>query len=227
MSQQKQPQLKLNLNAPAYIPKTKINPPPQQSASKYTSLNVNSAAFIPKSKKTNTPSVTSQPRTQPEKPKPKKIVREYFVLDEDDKQEFNFDYDYMISFENWEICQETKLLSDEFLKHLEDFKIVETEQIKQNNTNNKGKKKYYGDKRNKEEKKKETVDLSNFGRKDFSKEISMAEQFKKKIDEEAEKDPIRFKITEYLNILTVDNYKNTAEKIYEIIEKILKIKKNF
>ena len=227
MSQQKQPQLKLNLNAPAYIPKTKINPPPQQSASKYTSLNVNSAAFIPKSKKTNTPSVTSQPRTQPEKPKPKKIVREYFVLDEDDKQEFNFDYDYMISFENWEICQETKLLSDEFLKHLEDFKIVETEQIKQNNTNNKGKKKYYGDKRNKEEKKKETVDLSNFGRKDFSKEISMAEQFKKKIDEEAEKDPIRFKITEYLNILTVDNYKNTAEKIYEIIEKDIENQEKF
>ena len=227
MSQQKQPQLKLNLNAPAYIPKTKINPPPQQSASKYTSLNVNSAAFIPKSKKTNTPSVTSQPMTQPEKPKPKKIVREYFVLDEDDKQEFNFDYDYMISFENWEICQETKLLSDEFLKHLEDFKIVETEQIKQNNTNNKGKKKYYGDKRNKEEKKKETVDLSNFGRKDFSKEISMAEQFKKKIDEEAEKDPIRFKITEYLNILTVDNYKSTSEKIYEIIEKDIENQEKF
>ena len=227
MSQQKQPQLKLNLNAPAYIPKTKINPPPQQSASKYTSLNVNSAAFIPKSKKTNTPSVTSQPMTQPEKPKPKKIVREYFVIDEDDKQEFNFDYDYMISFENWEICQETKLLSEEFLKHLEDFKIVETEQIKQNNVNNKGKKKYYGDKRNKEEKKKETVDLSNFGRKDFSKEISMAEQFKKKIDEEAEKDPIRFKITEYLNILTVDNYKNTAEKIYEIIEKDIENQEKF
>jgi hypothetical protein len=227
MSQQKQPQLKLNLNAPAYIPKTKINPPPQQSASKYTSLNVNSAAFIPKYKKKNTPSVTSQPMTQPEKPKPKKIVREYFVLDEDDKQEFNFDYDYMISFENWEICQETKLLSEEFLKHLEDFKIVETEQIKQNNTNNKGKKKYYGDKRNKEEKKKETVDLSNFGRKDFSKEISMAEQFKKKIDEEAEKDPIRFKITEYLNILTVDNYKSTSEKIYEIIEKDIENQEKF
>ena len=227
MSQQKQPQLKLNLNAPAYIPKTKINPPPQQSASKYTSLNVNSAAFIPKSKKTNIPSVTSQPMTQPAKPKPKKIVREYFVLDEDDKQEFNFDYDYMISFENWEICQETKLLSEEFLKHLEDFKIVETEQIKQNNTNNKGKKKYYGDKRNKEEKKKETVDLSNFGRKDFSKEISMAEQFKKKIDEEAEKDPIRFKITEYLNILTVDNYKSTSEKIYEIIEKDIENQEKF
>ena len=119
------------------------------------------------------------------------------------------------------------MISEEFLKHLEDFKIVETEQIKQNNVNNKGKKKYYGDKRNKEEKKKETVDLSNFGRKDFSKEISMAEQFKKKIDEEAEKDPIRFKITEYLNILTVDNYKSTSEKIYEIIEKDIENQEKF
>jgi hypothetical protein len=228
MSQQKQPQLKLNLNAPAYVPKNKNNQPPSQPPSqKQTKLNINSAAFIPKYKKTTATPAASKPQPQTEKPKPKKIVREYFVIDEDDKQEFNFDYDYMISFENWEICQETKLLSEEFLKHLEDFKIVETEQIKQNNANNKGKKKYYGDKRNKEEKKKENIDLSNFGRKDFSKEISLAEQFKKKIDEEAEKDPIRFKITEYLNILTVDNYKSTSEKIYEIIEKEIENQEKF
>ena len=229
MSQQKQPQLKLNLNAPAYVPKNKNNqPPPSQPPSqKQTKLNINSAAFIPKYKKTTATPAASKPQPQTEKPKPKKIVREYFVIDEDDKQEFNFDYDYMISFENWEICQEIKLLSEEFLKHLEDFKIVETEQIKQNNVNNKGKKKYYGDKRNKEEKKKENIDLSNFGRKDFSKEISLAEQFKKKIDEEAEKDPIRFKITEYLNILTVDNYKSTSEKIYEIIEKEIENQEKF
>lgn len=46
----------------------------------------------------------------------------------------------MISFENWEICQETKLLSEEFLKQLEDFKIVELESIKTGGQGNKGKK---------------------------------------------------------------------------------------
>ena len=228
MSEQK-PQLKLNLEAPAYIPKSKNIQSSQQPNEKRTSLSTAAKPFIPKSKKININPATSKPQAQPEpeKPKPKKIVKEYFVIDEDNNQQFNFDYDYMISFENWEICQETKLLSEEFLKHLEDFKIVEAEPIKQNNMNKKGKQKYYGDKRNKEGEKKKEVDLSNFGRKDYSKEISLAEQFKKKIDEEAEKDPIRFKITEYLNILTVDNYKSTSEKIYEIIEKEIENQEKF
>ena len=129
---------------------------------------------------------------------------------------YNFDYDYMISFEDWEICQETKLLSEDFLKHLENFKIVEKEPIKISNQNKSGgKKKNYKNQNN--EKKTET-DLSTFGRKDISKEIALAEEFKKKIDEEASKDPIRFQITEHLNILTVDNYKQTSENIYEIIK---------
>jgi hypothetical protein len=228
--------LKLNLDAEAYIPKFKTNAnaktplvqpqaPPKtpfhQSYSTqiphHTSLNINSKSFLPKNymKKFT----TVQP--QPPKPKEKKVYKEYFVIDEDDKQQFNFDYDYMISFEKWEICQEDKLLTPEFLKHLEDFKIMEAEPIKQNNMNNKGKKKYYGgDKKNKEnEKKKENKDLKDFSRKDFSKEIALAEQFKKNIDKEAEKDPVKFQITELLNILTKDNYKSIADQIYNIIEK--------
>ena len=38
------------------------------------------------------------------------------------------------------------------------------------------------------------------------------------MNEEERRDPIKFKITEYLNMLTVDNYKQTSENIYEIIE---------
>ena len=228
--------LKFNLDAKVYIPRFKINantqtPLVQPQASPktpfhqsystqiphHTSLNINSKSFLPKNymKKFT----TVQP--QPPKPKEKKVYKEYFVIDEDDKQQFNFDYDYMISFEKWEICQEDKLLTPEFLKHLEDFKIMEAEPIKQNNMNNKGKKKYYGgDKKNKEnEKKKENKDLKDFSRKDFSKEIALAEQFKKNIDKEAEKDPVKFQITELLNILTKDNYKSIAVQIYNIIEK--------
>ena len=228
--------LKFNLDAKLYIPRFMTNantqtPLVQPQASPktpfhqsystqiphHTSLNINSKSFLPKNymKKFT----TVQP--QPPKPKEKKVYKEYFVIDEDDKQQFNFDYDYMISFEKWEICQEDKLLTPEFLKHLEDFKIMEAEPIKQNNMNNKGKKKYYGgDKKNKEnEKKKENKDLRDFSRKDFSKEIALAEQFKKNIDKEAEKDPVKFQITELLNILTKDNYKSIADQIYNIIEK--------
>ena len=228
--------LKFNLDAKVYIPRFMTNAKTQtplvqpQASPKtpfhqsystqiphHTSLNINSKSFLPKNymKKFT----TVQP--QPPKPKEKKVYKEYFVIDEDDKQQFNFDYDYMISFEKWEICQEDKLLTPEFLKHLEDFKIMEAEPIKQNNMNNKGKKKYYGgDKKNKEnEKKKENKDLKDFSRKDFSKEIALAEQFKKNIDKEAEKDPVKFQITELLNILTKDNYKSIADQIYNIIEK--------
>ena len=39
------------------------------------------------------------------------------------------------------------------------------------------------------------------------------------INEEVEKDPIKYQISELLSIITKDNYKNTADQIYEIIEK--------
>ena len=221
--------LKLNLDATPYQPKSKMSTPlqpPSALSSSNTRLSIKAKPFIPKYKQKINATQTA-PKPEAPKPKPKKIDREYFVIDEDDKTQYDFDYEYMISFENWEICQETKLLTEEYLKHLEDFKIVEFEQIKQNNMKNKGRKNYYGDKKNKEEKKKENVDLSDFGRKDMSKEIALAEQFKKKIDEEAEKDPIRFKITEHLNKLTVDNYKITAQDIYQIIEKDIESQEKF
>ena len=231
MSSNNNDQIKLNLNAPEFIPRSKVNSTASQTKSKtqfhqsystpltqQTKLSINSKAFIPKFLAKKNTEMISKPETT--KPKQKKVYKEYFVIDEDDKQQFNFDYDYMISFENWEICKETKLLTEEFLQHLKDFEIIEEEPIKQNNNNNKGKKKYFGgDKKNKEgEKKKEIADLKDFGRKDFSKEIALAEQFKKNIDKEAEKDPIKFQITELLNILTKDNYKTTSDQIYAIIE---------
>ena len=224
--------LKLNLDAKPYVPKfmsTKLPQAPQTNSNPqiktHTSLSIQAKAYIPKSRKQAQTTQTQTP--PPPQPKPKKVYKEYFIIDEDDKQQFLFDYDYMISFENWEICKETKLLSEDFLKHLEDFKIVESEQIKMNNANNKGKKNKYHEKRTKELDKKKEVDLSNFGRKDMSKEIALAEQFKINIDKEAEKDPVRFKITEFLNILTVDNYKETADKIYEIIEKDIESQEKF
>ena len=194
--------LQLNLDAKPFVSK--------KFGVHTSTLNTNAKPFIPKFlNKQSAPTPT-------EKPKPKKY-KEYCILDEDDKQTYKFDFDYMISFENWEICQETKLLSEEFLQQLEDFKTVELESIKTGNQGSKNKGKSYKNK-SKQSEKKEAIDLSNFGRKDISKEIALAEEFKKKIDEEAKKDPIKFKITEHLNILTVDNYKTTSEDIYKIIE---------
>ena len=219
--------LSLNLSAKPFVPKNQKQLSSNQStpltlntSSQYTPLTLSTLKpFIPKNyqSKTQKSSNTGLKTSSEPAPKVKKIYKEYFIIDEDDKI-YNFDYDYMISFENWEICQENKLLSEDFLKHLDQFKNVEYDSIKSNNQTKKGGKKHYNNNKNQSTEKKNETDLSNFGRKDISKEVALAAEFKKKIDEEANKDPIRFKITEHLNILTVDNYKTTSDNIYEIIK---------
>ena len=38
----------------------------------------------------------AQPQPEVPKPKEKKVYKEYFVIDEDDKQVYSFDYDYIL-----------------------------------------------------------------------------------------------------------------------------------
>ena len=233
--------LKLNLAAPAWVPKSKQitqpqtnqkyiptslqqskNPTPLSNtplsfSNQHTKLSVlNSKSFVPKS---YTPQI--------------KIEREYFIT-ETTKQIFKFDFDYMISFEKWEICSESKLLSENLIQHLKNFEIVETDTIKglNNNKNNYEKKKNKKNYRTEDFKKEtsnknENAELAKWGRKDLTKELASAKEFKEKIDAEGLKDPIKFNITEYLNMLTVDNYPNTSEKIYEIIKDDINYQEKF
>ena len=144
----------------------------------------------------------------------------------------------MLSFEKWKISSEKKLLSKEFLNHLEKFKIFEEEQFKNSPSKrerNSGKRKFYKNENNKDDKKElefkrneiNEDDMKQWGRKDLSKEIAIAEQFKQNFDEQRKKDPIRFDLRELLNILTVDNYNETANLIYDKIKDDLEYQSKF
>ena len=53
--------------------------------------------------------------------------------------------------------------------------------------------------------------------KDFSNELKQAEEFKLKLEAKHQQDPIKFNLTELLNMLTVDNYKNIYALIFKAI----------
>jgi len=225
----------LNLNAKAYVPKNTFNHYIQSnnsiSTQKHTPLlQSNVKAFYPKNF-----------RPQETKIENPIVEREYFIRYPNEKlKKTKFDYEYMLSFENWKISKENKLLSQEFLNHLEKFKIFEEEQFKTFSNKRErvsgrknDKKSYY---KNEEKEKKELDfkrnesnedDMKQWGRKDISKEIALAEQFKQSLDEQRKKDPIRFDLTELLNILTVDNYNEIANLIYEKIEPKVEYQEKF
>ena len=158
------------------------------------------------------------------------IEREYFIKYPNEKlTNLKFDLNYMLSFEKWKISKETKLLTKELLEHIEKFKIFIKEA---RTTNKKDKSSYKKDKYNDKEKeekdfKRNENDMKQWGRKDLSKENALAEKFKENLEEVRQKDPIRFDLTELLNILTVDNYTNISNSIYDIIKDNLQYQEKF
>ena len=150
----------LNIDSKPFVPK-------KFGVSHSSSLNSNVKPFIPKflRKHSNQNSF--------EKPKSMKY-KEYFIIEEDDTHKYKFDYNYMISFENWGICQETKLLSEDVLNQLEQLKMFEFESPI-------GKK---GQKRSKKQNNNLLISKS----KNITKEIISPKKFKKKLDKEIKKD---------------------------------------
>jgi len=63
--------------------------------------------------------------------------------------------------------------------------------------------------------------------KDLTKEITLAEQFKQNLDKQRKNDPMKFDLTELLNKLTVNNYNEIANLIYEKIEPQVEYQEKF
>lgn len=69
--------------------------------------------------------------------------------------------------------------------------------------------------------------LEKWGRKDITNEIKLAEIYKENLDKLKLKDPIKFDLIELLNMLTVDNYEETKNSIFNIISKDINYQEKF
>ena len=167
-----------------------------------------------------------------------KIVNNYFIISNEEykKSKIVYSNEYIIQFKKWKISQESKLLNDIVINHINQMNNFIIEKPKENEYN---KKSYYNQKYNYSkknsfpnysteiEKRDSLENLNKWGRKDVSNEIKLAEKYKEKLDELKKKDPIKFDLTELLNILTVDNYEEIKNLIYDKISSIIEYQDKF
>ena len=153
-----------------------------------------------------------------EKTVKKQIVNYYFIQDNNRNHQVIFDNEYMLAFKNWKIANETKLLPENVMVHLKKFDIFEEVSI--NSSSNKLRSSQQRTNGNIEMNRSSRAEntLEQWGRKDLTKEIELAEKFKQKLEILRKKDPIKFDLTELLNILAVDNYKPVKQIIFEKIK---------
>ena len=174
-----------------------------------------------------------------EEEKNKTIEKKYFIVFKNkdyDNREYEYTFEYIMQFKKWKISNEEELLNDKAKQHLEKFKEVEKDEGKPKKRDY-AKSSYSKPKSSapqyvKSQTTKELDDLSleapslsavfdnNMGqwaRKDMTKEIKAAEEFKQKLEETIKDDPVKRNLRSFLNMLTKDNYEATKEKILEVI----------
>ena len=139
-----------------------------------------------------------------------------------------------MQFKDWKISNEEDLLSEEVKNHFEDFKEEEREGGKKKKREegkpyNNNKQSYTKGANNSKATNTKDVQNSNpapvqensmeqWARKDLTKEIKAAEEFKQKLEETIKDDPIKRNLRGYLNMLTKDNYEQTKLEILNVIK---------
>ena len=134
-----------------------------------------------------------------------------------------YTFEEIISYKNKKLCLNNNLLSLEVIKHCHEISnnIEHKDSFKANykdivmNSNN-----YVYNRRNSSnilEKKEKESSMSQWARKDMTKEIEEAEKYVKELNSKMSKDNYKHKIIEVLNTLTVDNYKNILNKMIEML----------
>ena len=184
-----------------------------------------------------------------EEEKNKVIENKYFIIYKnrpEEKKEYKYSLEYLLQFRNWEISKETELLTEITLQHFESFNEEEKEygatKKKKNDYEKDKNKNYYNKNKANYDSKPSTNstnansnndssnnlnDMGQWARKDLSNEIKAADEFKKNLDEEKKKDPIKWNLRELLNMLTKDNYPETKSKIFEVIKENIEYQEKF
>ena len=157
------------------------------------------------------------------------IERKYFITFKNKKSETNekFTFEYIMQFKKWKICKEDDLLSKDVKAHFAGFKeeVKEGGKKKRDREEGNKKKENYPVKNAKEST--PEVSLEKWARKDMTKEIKAAEEFKKKLLEEKEVDVIKKDLRDLLNKLTPDNYNSIKEQILEKIKDDVDVQNKF
>jgi len=159
-------------------------------------------------------------------PNKEKLKIQEIEISQRDKEEENYknedniySYEYLIQFEKLEISNQSDLLTESLLTHINEIE----EELKENDKKNK---KHIKSKSNNSicntsissSSSIINASLETWGRKDYTKEIKVAEENKIKFKESDEKDVIKKKSRELLNKLTKDNYEFLKDEILEIIK---------
>jgi hypothetical protein len=145
--------------------------------------------------------------------------------------------EYLLSFQNWKICGENKLLNEMLISHLEKMNnIYEDERPRGYKDSKKGRRDMQESKFGRssiqpsgdtaftrssiklEPQTSLQIDLAKWGRKDMSEAERIAQETKAKLEEYRKLDPVRNQLKEYLNILTVDNYDEMKAQIFDKIK---------
>jgi len=163
-----------------------------------------------------------------EEEKNKVIEKKYFIVFKNrksEKKEYKYTFEYIMQFKNWKISKEDELLTDNVKQHFKNFEEEEREGGKRKKNDGKINKNRSSAMENSQQPKTGLTNtetpansMEKWARKDMTKEIKAAEEYKQKLEETIKDDPIKRNLRGFLNMLTKDNYDQIKQDILGVIK---------
>ena len=162
-----------------------------------------------------------------EEEKNKVIEKKYFIVFKNrksEKKEYKYTFEYIMQFKNWKISKEDELLTNSVKQHFKDFEEEEREGGKRKKNEGKINKNRSSAPEYSQQPKTGLTNnetpansMEKWARKDMTKEIKAAEEYKQKLEETIKDDPIKRNLRGFLNMLTKDNYDQIKQDILGVI----------